>query len=218
MWLMPHEQNNPIGTLTKEDRTVIRRAKMMRPISFIKIWREFDFKPIHHHGFSEAHMIDLLSQSVGIENIRTSAESFGKQRRNQDSPNPYWRHGQGQYAFSEYMMKHPKFNRGLRYGKGRMVIIDYNGTRTRMTLLKNGRRIKGVTIKGIEHVVDMFHQSKHSAGQSWFNNIHGDEFRTYGMDNCPAFQCAQKFAGFNPKTMPNFQQQIRQFIKSVIDY
>jgi hypothetical protein len=215
---MPHEQNNPIGTLTKEDRTVIRRAKMMRPISFIKIWREFDFKPIHHHGFSEAHMIDLLSQSVGIENIRTSAESFGKQRRNQDSPNPYWRHGQGQYAFSEYMMKHPKFNRGLRYGKGRMVIIDYNGTRTRMTLLKNGRRIKGVTIKGIEHVVDMFHQSKHSAGQSWFNNIHGDEFRTYGMDNCPAFQCAQKFAGFNPKTMPNFQQQIRQFIKSVIDY
>ena len=208
MWHMPHaDKTQRRVALTNWSR-----------LSFIKIWREFDFQPIHHHGFSESNMIDLLSQSVGIENIRTSAERFGKQRRNQDAPNPYWRHGQGLYAFSEYMTKHSKFKRVLRYGKGRRVIIDYNGKRTKMTLLKNNRRIKGVTIKGIADCMNVFHQSKHSAGQAWYNSIHGDEFRTYGMDNCPAFQCAQKFAGFNPKTMPNFQLQIRQFIKSVIEY
>ena len=206
---MPHADKNS------------RRMKMTNweNLGFIKIWREFDFRPIHHHGFSEANMIDLLSKSVGIENIRTSAERFGKQRRNQDAPNPYWRHGQGQYAFSEYMMKHTRFNRVLSYdNRQRKVIIDYNGKRTKMTLLKNGQRIKGVTIKGIADCRALFDQSKHSAGQAWYNSIDGDEFRTYGMDNCPAFQCAQKFAGFNPKTMPNFQRQIRQFIKSVIEY
>jgi hypothetical protein len=205
---MPHADKNS------------RRMKMTNwdNLGFIKIWREFDYQPIHHHGFSEANMIDLLSKSVGIENIRISAERFGKQRRNDDAPNPYYRRGQGIHAFSEYMMKHSKFKRVLRYGKGRSVIIDYNGKRTRMALLKNGRYVKGTTIKGIADCRALFDQSKNSAGQAWYNSIDGDEFRTYGMDNCPAFQCASKFSGFNPKTMPNFQRQIRQFIKSVLDY
>jgi hypothetical protein len=212
---MPHEHYTPT---MRAKRRALRQAHRKRT-GWIVIWKPYDFKPIRHHGFSEANMIDLLSQSVGIENIRTSAESFGKQRRNQDAPNPYWRHGQGMYAFSEYMMKHKKFNRVLTYdNQRRKIIIDYNGKRTKMTLLKNGRRIKGVTIKGVADCKDIFHQSKHSAGQAWYNSIHGDEFRTYGMDNCPAFRCAQKFAGFDPKTMPNFQRQIRQFIKSVIEY
>ena len=188
-------------------------------LGFIKIWKEFKHKNTYFHGFNEAQMIDLLSQSVGIENIRTTAERFGKQRRNQDAPNPYWRHGQGQYAFSEYMMKHRSFDRVLTYGNYiRKVIVEYNGKRTKMVLLKHGRRIKGVTIHGIADCRALFDQSKHSAGQAWYNSIDGDEFRTYGMDNCPAFRAAQKFAGFNPKTMPNFQRQIQQYIKSVIEY
>ena len=171
----------------------------------------------YHHGLSMPNILDLLSQSVGIKNIRVPASSFGKQRRNQDAPNPYYREGQSKVSgVAEHMLKHQQWKRGLNYGDGKRVVVKYNGKRVKVAILHNGKYKTGFTVKGMESIDVLQNQSKHSAGQAWYL-FDGDENRTYGVDNCPAFRCAQKFNSFQPKTQgyAQFEKALKQWLQEV---
>ena len=171
----------------------------------------------YHHLTSTPVINDLLGQSVGIENIRVKASSFGKQRANQDAPNPYWREGQSKVSgVAEHMLKHQVYERQLYYGKNEAVAIHYNGNRVKITLFRNKKRLTGFTVKGMESIDVLQNQSKHSAGQAWYL-FDGDENRTYGVDNCPAFRCAQKFNSFQPKTQgyAQFEKALKQWLRDV---
>lgn len=169
------------------------------------------------------NILDLLSQSVGIKNIRVPASSFGKQRRNQDAPNPYWREGQSKVSgVAEFMLKRKdegqpqQWKRSLHYGNGHQIIVKYNGERVKVDVLHNGKRKTGFTVKGMESIDVLQNQSKHSAGQAWYL-FDGDENRWYGVDNCPAFRCAQKFNSFQPKTQgyAQFEKALKQWLREV---
>tara|TARA_R110002124_G_scaffold61913_2_gene169333 strand:- start:369 stop:1001 length:633 start_codon:yes stop_codon:yes gene_type:complete len=177
----------------------------------------------YHHGLSMPNILDLLSQPVGIKNIRVPASSFGKQRSNQDAPNPYWREGQSTVSgVAEFMLKRAdegqpqQWKRSLHYGNGHQIIVKYNGERTKVDVLHNGKRKTGFTVKGMESIDVLQNQSKHSAGQAWYL-FDGDENRTYGVDNCPAFRCAQKFNSFQPKTQgyAQFEKALKQWLRDV---
>ena len=171
----------------------------------------------YHHGLSMPNILDLLSQPVGIKNIRVPASSFGKQRSNQDAPNPYWREGQSKVSgVAEHMLKHQQWKRSLHYGNGHQIIVKYNGKRVKVDVLHNGKRKTGFTVKGMESIDVLQNQSKHSAGQAWYL-FDGDENRWYGVDNCPAFRCAQKFASFQPKTQgqAQFEKALKQWLREV---
>ena len=177
----------------------------------------------YHHGLSMPNINDLLSQPVGIKNIRVPASSFGKQRRNQDAPNPYWREGQSKVSgLAEHMLKHDTWWRKLTFDNyTKRVKVHYNGNRVKIDLykLKKGGkqdRIDGWTIKSMESIGVLQNQSKHSAGQAWYL-FDGDENRTYGVDNCPAFRCAQKFNSFQPKTQgyAQFEKALKQWLREV---
>tara|TARA_R110002012_G_scaffold78354_1_gene199701 strand:- start:878 stop:1480 length:603 start_codon:yes stop_codon:yes gene_type:complete len=177
----------------------------------------------YHHGLSMPNILDLLSQSVGIKNIRVPASSFGKQRRNQDAPNPYWREGQSKVSgVAEFMLKRKdegqpqQWKRSLHYGNGHQIIVKYNGERVKVDVLHNGKRKTGFTVKGMESIDVLQNQSKHSAGQAWYL-FDGDENRWYGVDNCPAFRCAQKFNSFQPKTQgyAQFEKALKQWLREV---